>query len=195
MARIDPLLRAESRIRGFLDRALTPFRIPAIPDYGFIPDGDVRELWLRRLDRVRDTLEQARTVIERDGWTSGGWFTVRAPSGGVRVAAPLEAYALRDARSRVVSACLVGTLLRLADDPDAATSVRDVWGSVDELYEAMHEQLGHASLPPGRVYSANDRRTRLQGVTAWNDAPGRTRDQVLDLLDRAVSRTIVAACN
>ena len=58
----------------------------------------------------------------------------------------------------------------------------------------MHEQLGHHSFPPGRAYPQAERRVRLQGLTAWNDTPGRTREQVLDVVDRAVARTIVAAC-
>jgi len=151
-------------------------------------------MWLRQLDRVRDTLEQARTVIAMDGWTTGGWFTVRRPDGGTRLCTTTEAFSLRQPGSEVVNGCLVGTLVRLADDPDRVPTVRDVWGCVDELYEAMHERMGHTSLPGGQVQSIGERRARLRCLTAWNDAPGRTREHVLDLLDRAISRTIVAAC-
>ncbi|GAA2108569.1 hypothetical protein GCM10009841_29120 [Microlunatus panaciterrae] len=174
-------------------RARESLRTPTVPDYSPAPD-EPRDVRLRQLDRVRDALEQARAVIARDGWTSGAWFTVESSS-GARQAAPSEAYALLDPRSTVVSACLVGTLLRLADDPDRATSVRDVRACVDELYEATHEQMGHSPRPAGRSFPVTEQRARLQAVTAWNDAPGRTREQVLDVLDRAISRTIVAACS
>jgi hypothetical protein len=58
----------------------------------------------------------------------------------------------------------------------------------------MHERMGHESFPPGRVYSHEQRRARLRALTAWNDEPGRRVEDVLDLIDRAVSRTVLAAC-
>ena len=189
----DPLVQSGS-IRGALARAWTSWRGPVVPDYFPAPAPSPRELWLWRLDRIRDALEQARVVLEQQGWTSGAWFTVRQPSGQPRSVTTAEALALRDPRREVLGSCLVGTLVRLAEDPDRAPSVADVWGCVDELYEAMHEQLGHDAFPPGRSYSHQQRRAHLQTLTAWNDAPGRTREQVLDLLDRAIARTIVAPC-
>jgi hypothetical protein len=153
------------------------------------PSRDDLRRW--RLDRISDALEQARTVLAHEGWTSGAWFAVRKPSGEPRPVAVAEALALRDPRREVAGACLMGTLVRLAEDQDRATSVADVWGCVDELYEALHEQLGHDTFPPGRVYPHEQRRARLQALTAWNDAPGRTREQVLDLVDRAVARTLL----
>ena len=68
-----------------------------------------------------------------------------------------------------------------------------MWRATDELREAMHERLGHDALPPGRAYPMTQRRARLRSLTAWNDAPGRTEADVLDLIDRAISRTIVGA--
>ena len=87
----------------------------------------------------------------------------------------------------------MGHLLRVAEDPDTPQSVTDVWGAINELYEAMHERMGHRSLPPGRAYPHAVRLARLRALTAWNDAPGRTREDVLNLVDRAISRTILAA--
>ena len=182
-------------LRGALARALTSWRAPVVPDYVPAPAPTPQELWLWRLDRIRGTLEQARTVLVQQGWTSGAWFTVPRASGEARPATTAEAFGLRDARQEVLGSCLVGTLVRLADDPDTGPSVSDAWGCVDELYEAMHEQLGHDSFPPGRSYSHQQRRARMQALTAWNDAPGRTREQVLDLVDRAIARTIVGPCS
>lgn len=193
MAAADPLLGMESALRTVLDRAWTALRPPPAPDYCTPAGPDARQLRWRKLDRARDLLERAHTVIARDGWTSGAWFTVSGPSGDPRLVHGLEALGYRAGAAPVLSACLVGTLVRLADDPDGGSRAADAWVCVDELYEAMHEQLGHASRPAGRSYSPTERHSRLRAVTAWNDAPGRTREQVLDLLDRAVSRTIFAA--
>jgi hypothetical protein len=193
MSPADPSAGVEPAIRCLLGRAWTALRPPPPPDCYAPAQPDERELRWRRLDRVRDLLEQAAAVIARDGFTSGAWFSVGQPSGAVRLVTGAAALPYRDSTAPVHSSCLVGTLVRLADDPDTAATPADAWACVDELYEAMHEQLGHASLPPGRCYSPAERRSRLRGLTAWNDAPGRTAEQVLDLLERAVSRTILAA--
>lgn len=193
MTRSDPLAPVGA-LRTVLSRAWTSWRTPVVPDYSPAPPPTPREQWLWRLDRIRDALEQTRAALTEQGWTGGGWFAVQDPGGEVRLATLAEAFALRDPRRDVRGACLVGTMLRLAEDPDTAPSVTDVWGCVDELYEAMHEQAGHASFPPGRLYPHAQRRAHLQGLTAWNDSPGRTREQVVDLVDRAIARTLVAAC-
>ena len=194
MAETDPLSRSPDNLSRLLSRAWSSLRIPSAPDHVDEPAVGGREAWLRQLARERYALEQARAVLVRDGWTTGGWFSVRAANGGVRTAGPLEALGLRHPQASVVNSCLVGTLVRMAEDPDQVPTLADVWGCVDELYEAMHEQLGHCSFPPGRAYPLDERRLRLRGLTAWNDEPGRTREQVLDVVDRAVARTIVAAC-
>ncbi|MFP5282191.1 MAG: hypothetical protein ACLGIF_01925 [Actinomycetes bacterium] len=167
--------------------SLAPLAAPARPS-------TAPEPWTHRLERVRDALEAARQVLTERGWTSGAWFSVREPGGETRPVGTREALALRTQPSAVASACLVGTLLQLTDDPDTAHTVGDVWGCVDELYEALHERMGHDTWPPGHVFAPDQRRARLQGLTAWNDAPGRSQADVLDLLDRAVTRTVLGAC-
>lgn len=194
MAETDPLSRSGGRLSRALGYVWSSLRIPPAPEPVAAPPADGRGEWLRQLARERYALEQARSVIVRDGWTAGGWFRVRQVNGGSRTVGSLEAFGLTGPEANVVNSCLVGTLVRMADDPDQAPTVADVWGCVDELYEAMHEQAGHVSFPPGRAYSMADRRVRLRGLTAWNDEPGRTQEQVVDVVDRAISRTIVAAC-
>jgi hypothetical protein len=166
-----------------------------VPDYGPEPDDRPVDARLQRLARVRDTLERAHDLLQHGGWTAGGWYTVRA-GGDTRLVSTVEALALRrtPAADEVVGSCLVGALLRLADDPDTATSIRDVWSTVDELHEALREQQGQWAVPVGRVLPPGERHDRLRELTRYNDAPGRTRQQVLDLVDRAVARTIVGAC-
>lgn len=193
MPRNEPLAPTGA-LRTALSRVWTSWRSPVVPDYSPAPSAPAPEQWLWRMDRIRDALEQTRAALSEQGWTSGAWFSVEGAGGTVRTATTAEAFALRDPRLDVEGACLVGTMLRLADDPDTAPSVSDVWGCVDELYEAMHERVGHASFPPGRLYPHSQRRAHLQGLTAWNDAPGRTREQVLDLVDRAIARTLVGSC-
>ncbi len=172
-------------------RAVLPVAPP--PPYA-VPPADPRVGWQRRLDRVRAALEQARVDLVEQGWTQRAWFGVAADGGTTRLASTAEAYGLVRPAATVAGACLVGALLRRAEDPDRATSHEDVWGAVDELYEALHERMGHTAEPPGRVDARARRHAKLGVLTAWNDAPTTRRDDVLDLLDRAVSRTVVGAC-
>lgn len=173
---------------------LSPQEQRSAPDYGpDVPQAD-REQWLRQLTRVRDLLEETRTIVAAGGWCGGGaWFTVRQPDGTVRAASLSESFALREPGAPVAGGCLVGIMIRLADDPDRVPTVADVWRATDELREAMHERLGHDAYPPGRSYPMTQRRARLRSLTAWNDAPDRTQADVLDLIDRAISRTIVGS--
>ncbi len=177
-----------------LERVRVALWPPRVPDDVSGPPTDPRAVWLRQLQRTRALLELARAVIATDGFTRGAWFAVATPSGGARLVSGADALPLRDPSRPVVNACLVGTLVRLAEDPDRPGTLGDAWRCVDELYEAVHEQLGHTSMPPGRAYPAAERRLRLRELTAWNDDPQRRREDVLDLLDRAISRTIVGAC-
>ena len=173
---------------------LSPYLHDPAPDYGpDAPQAD-REQWLRDLSRVRDLLEETRSIVAAGGWCGGGaWFTIRQADGTVRPATLSESLALRTPGAPVVGSCLVGIMIRLADDPDRVPSIPDVWRATDELREAMHERVGHDAFPPGRAYPMTQRRARLRSLTAWNDAPGRTDADVLDLIDRAISRTIVGS--
>ena len=179
-------------LRALISQVRAALPVAPAPHY-VDPQIDPEVGWQRRLDRIRSALEQARSDLAGDGWVSGAWFAVATASGS-RPATTAESFALVRPGSTVAGACLVGTLLRRAADPDRATSYDDVWGCVDELYEAVHESMGHTSFPPGRCYPRTVQHARLRGVTAWNDTPGRTHAEVLDLVDRAVSRTLVGAC-
>lgn len=186
--------RPAEALRAAWSRVRAALPVAAPPAYAE-PQDDPRVAWQRRLDRVRAALEQGRADLVDHGWTQRAWFSVAADGGAVRNASPAEAFDLVRPTSPVSGACLVGALLRRAEDPDRATTHDDVWGAVDELYEALHERMGHFSSPPGRVDTLARRHGKLQVLTAWNDDPATRRDDVLDLLDRAVSRTLVGACN
>jgi hypothetical protein len=176
-----------------LARVRAALPVPPAPTY-VDPQDDPQVAWRRRLDRVRAALEQGRSDLVEHGWTQRAWFSVAAGEGSVRLATPAEAFDLVRPTGAVSGACLVGALLRRAEDPDRATTHEDVWGAVDELYEALHERMGHFSSPPGRVDTLARRHGKLQVLTAWNDDPTTRQGDVLDLLDRAVSRTLVGAC-
>jgi hypothetical protein len=179
---------------GRLREHLSPQAYQRAPDYGPDTPASGRELWLHQLARTRNLLEQGRAVVAEGGWTgSGSWFTIRQRDGTVRDASLAESFDLREPGAPVAGACLVGILIRLAGNPDRVPTVDDVWHATDELHEAMHEWMGHDAFPPGRSYSMPQRRSRLRGLTAWNDAPGRTREDVLEVFDRAISRTIVGS--
>ena len=182
-----------STLRAAVARVRSRLPIPCPPAY-VEPAGAPWQERLRRLDRIRAALEQGRFDLLRDGWTRGGWFSVADAAGRARPTSTAEAFAVLGSGAPVRGACLVGALLRQAGDPDRATSVADVWGCVDELVEALHEQAGYTGFPPGRCYPPTERRTRLRTLTAWNDTSGRTRAEVVGLLDRAIGRTIVGAC-
>ena len=184
--------RPAEALRAALSKVRAALPIASPPTY-VEPQDDPRVAWLRRLDRVRAALEQARTDLLEQGWTQRAWFAVDA-AGTTRLASVAESFDLVRPTSTVSGACLVGALLRRAEDPDRATTHADVWGAVDELYEALHERMGHTSLPPGRVDSHARRHAKLGVLTAWNDDPRTRREDVVDLLDRAVSRTLVGAC-
>lgn len=174
--------------------ALSPLAYERAPDYGPEAPDTGRERWLRELARTRDLLEQTRQVVATGGWSGGGsWFTVRGDDGRVRPATLNESFALRAPDAPVVGACLVGIMIRLADDPDRVATVEDVWRATGELYEAMHEWLGHQAQRPGRASPPGRRRAHLRILTAWNDEPGRTPSEVVDLCDRAIARTIIGA--
>lgn len=185
--------RPAEALRAALSRVRAALPVAAPPSY-VEPADDPLVAWQRRLDRVRAALEQARTDLAEQGWTQRAWFSVSA-GGTVRPATAAESFDLVRPSSAVSGACLVGALLRRAEDPDRATTHADVWGAVDELYEALHERMGHTSLPPGRVDSQARRHAKLGVLTAWNDDPRTRREDVLDLLDRAISRTVAGACS
>ena len=180
--------------RILFERARTSFWPPLAPDH--VPSAPLSPEHdrLRRLDRVRDLLEQTRASLIENGWTGGAWFSVPGSPGQVRPASTGEAFGLLAPGSAVSGACLVGAMLRLVEDPDSAPSVADAWACVDELHEAVHERMGHASMPAGRIYPHEERRAHLRALTAWNDERGRRLEDVVDVIDRAISRTVVAAC-
>lgn len=198
MDNVNSTRQSHTALLGLLRRYWRLARTPPVPDYQPLPSSPPVEHRVRELERVLDLLEQTKLRVVDRGWTGGGWFRVDAQGGTVdgvqsRFADRAEQLALLRRPTDAGAACLIGSMLLLADDQDTAHSLDDVWRATDELYEAVHERAGRDSFPPGHHHAPAQRRHHLRILTGWNDEPGRTQGDVVDLLNRGISRTI-AAC-
>jgi hypothetical protein len=132
---------------------------------------------LAELHSVRALLAQAAEVVSA-GWVQGGWFTVGTPTGEVVV----TAYDLRLVDTYpVTGACLVGGVIYAAGGPEYART-QLVQRTLDVTWHAMREDV---DLPVVVCPSPQVRTTYLLDLTRWNDARGRTRAEVVDLLGSA----------
>ena len=138
------------------------------------------ELILAQLNGQLAVLEGARTELEA-GWVQGGWWSVSTADGGHR----LETGDAGGSPAYVDGSCLVGALAR-------AGSSADVGRAVDAVYDALWASRGQPSapgLPP--VPAPEVRQARVRTLTQWNDRAGRTQEEVLAVVDRAISATIM----
>jgi hypothetical protein len=157
------------------------------------------ELVVGQLNRQLAVLEGARAELEA-GWVQGGWWTVSSSDGSLRL---VTGYPTAGASpNRVEGVCLVGAVVRAgsrlgggsggAGSGDAAS---DVGRAVDAVYDALWASRGQPDVaqPAGlpSVPSPQVRQTRVRTLTQWNDRAGRTREEVLGLVDRAISGTII----
>jgi len=163
------------------------------------------------LEQLLARLESAREELAA-GRVQDGWWSV--PSGGGRqvLASGLAAGASRS--GPVGAVCLVGALARAgsrqrpggqdpggqdpggrhprgADERNSGIS-RAIDAVYDALWESRGQSAAHAGpgLPP--LPSPQVRLAQVQALTRWNDAEGRTGDEVLAVLDRAISHTMLS---
>jgi hypothetical protein len=140
------------------------------------------------LERLLALLEAARTELSA-GWVQGGWWAVRTTAGRPSVLTGLAAGAA--AGGPVSAACLVGALIRAGSGPGGDS---EAGRAIDAVYDALWEAQGQPAAAPGpgllMVSSPPVRQARVQTLTRWNDAAGRTGDEVLAVLDRAIARVI-----
>jgi hypothetical protein len=143
---------------------------------------------LRRAEDVLAVLEQARELLAR-GWIQGGWYVAQGSRGAGRFAAgPVGP-------GDVSGACVVGALA-LAVRQRAARADLTVDGGpvIDVVWDALQERRGVGGPGvAGRAAPPGQRVQRMRELAQWNDRVGRTRDDVLGLLDLAMSRVILAA--
>jgi hypothetical protein len=149
------------------------------------PVGEFRRTTLQRLLAL---LEAARQELAA-GWVQGGWWSV-SPGGGRRTA--LSGVAAGAAPPESVRAvCLVGALVRAGSGQGTDSELGRAIGVV---HDALWESRGHPAARPGPnppvVPSPQTRLAQIQTLTRWNDAQGRTSDEVFAILDLAISRTI-----
>jgi hypothetical protein len=138
------------------------------------------------LERLRALLEAAHTELSA-GWVQGGWWS----SGGGRHTVRNGLAAGASAGGPVSASCLVGALIRAGSGQGGDS---ETGRAVDAVYDALWEYRGQPATTPGpgplTVSSPPVRQARVQALTRWNDARGRTSDEVLAVLDRAIARVI-----
>ena len=139
---------------------------------------------LRTLDGARMLLERARAMVA-DGWVQDAFYVVRDRHGRSRPVSPFGLLLLK--RADVVGACLVGAVSHATAAVDRRGGRR---AQAAAAVDALHAVLvgGPAETPYPETRAA-----RVRELARWNDEPGRTREEVLELMDRAVSRTIYSA--
>ena len=132
---------------------------------------------LAELHAIRALLEQAVKVVEA-GWVKGAWFTV-ATGGGSRAVTAQDLDLLVD--QSVTGACLVGGVVQAAGGPATVRS-QLVQRTLDLTWHVLREDPAQPVrwCPGPRV-----RTMHVLELTHWNDAPERTRTDVLNLLQRA----------
>ncbi|MBW0101152.1 hypothetical protein [Pseudonocardia sp. KRD291] len=136
-------------------------------------------------ERVRAVLETARAVVDR-GWLQHRWYETAPRSWRERLFGPIPTPDMLE------GACLVAAVAVAGHAGGAFTRVdRDSGPSMDRLCDALGERHGRPVDRPGAAVAPVVRRARMRELVRWNDAPERTRGDVLDLLDRAISRTIL----
>ena len=138
------------------------------------------------LEQVRALLEAAHTELSA-GWVQGGWWS----SDGGRHTVRNGLAAGASAGGPVSAACLVGALIRAGSGPGGDS---ETGRAINAVYDALWESQGQPATTPGPG-SADGvfppvRQARVQALTRWNDARGRTSGEVLAVLDRAIARVI-----
>ena len=141
------------------------------------------DLILAQLNGQLAVLEGARAELET-GWVQGGWWSVTSADGDCQ----LLTGGAGGSPAHIDGACLVGALAR-------AGSFSDVGRAVDAVYDALWASRGQPSQPsPGElppIPSPEVRQARVRMLTQWNDQAERTQEQVLAMVDRAISATIM----
>ena len=160
---------------------------------GLLPPRQDAELErLRQLEGARAVLEQARALIAQ-GWVQDAFYVVRGRNGERRPVSPFGLLLLT--RTDVVGACLVGAVAHASGSVDRRDRRGQAALAVDSLWHTLAEDPSYERVPtaPFDAVHPAARAARVRELARWNDEPARTRDDVLGLVDRAVSRTILGA--
>jgi hypothetical protein len=147
---------------------------------------------VRQLEGARAVLERARALVA-EGWVQDAFYVVRGRNGEHRPVSPFGLILLT--RTDVVGACLVGAVAHASGSIDRRDRRGQAALAVDTLWQTLAEDSTYdlASYLPADAVHPAARAARVRELARWNDEPARTQDDVLGLLDRAVSRTILHA--
>ena len=145
---------------------------------------------LRQLEGAQAVLDRARTLIAQ-GWVQDAFYIVRGRNGESRPVSPFGLLLLT--RTDVVGACLVGAVAHASSSVDRRERRGQAALAVDTLWHTLAEDPSYERVPtaPYDAVHPAARAARVRELARWNDEPVRTRDEVLGLVDRAVSRTIL----
>ena len=145
---------------------------------------------LRQLEGAQAVLERARTLIAQ-GWVQDAFYVVRGRNGESRPVSPFGLVLLT--RTDVVGACLVGAVAHASGSVERRDRRGQAALAVDTLWHTLAEDPSYERVPtaPYDAVHPAARAARVRELARWNDEPARTRDEVLGLVDRAVSRTIL----
>ena len=145
---------------------------------------------LRQLEGAQAVLERARTLIAQ-GWVQDAFYIVRGRNGESRPVSPFGLLLLT--RTDVVGACLVGAVAHASGSVDRRERRGQAALAVDTLWHTLAEDPSYERLPtaPYDAVHPAARAARVRELARWNDEPARSRDEVLGLVDRALSRTIL----
>jgi hypothetical protein len=156
-----------------------------------VPD-DARSTRLRKLGEVCAVLDEARALIAH-GWVQNNWYALRPVDGG---ALRTFTSAVPVAGTEVRGACLVGAVVHATRAGDPAAGLAEAGPALDIVWDAWQESRGlNGPGLAGRAVPREVRAARVRDLTRWNDRPGRTREDVLRLLDLASTRAIMEAAN
>jgi hypothetical protein len=129
---------------------------------------------LAELRSICDVLGQAAEMVGH-GWVQDAWFTVGTPRGEVAV----TAFDMRLVDTYpVTGACLAGAVVHAGGGP-ASVGSQLTQRTLDLTWHALRNDL---ELPAVLCPSPPVRAMRLLDLTRWNDAPGRTSEDVVGLL-------------
>jgi hypothetical protein len=134
---------------------------------------DALSAQLADLHAIGQLLGSAANVVS-SGWVQSAWFTVET-AGGPRALTAYDVGLVEDLP--VVGACLVGAVVHAAGGPAEVRSQL-----VQRSLELTRHTLREPDQPVRWCPGPNLRAMTVLELTYWNDAPGRTRDEVVGLL-------------
>jgi len=146
---------------------------------------------LRRADDALAVLELARNILAHR-WIQNSWYLTEKGRGAGQT---MTFRSNTVGPGEVAGACVVGALaLAVSQRLTRADLTVEGGPMIDFVWDALQDRRGLGGPGvPGRAAPREVRLARMRDLVHWNDQPGRTQGEVLDLLDLAISRVIFTA--